>query len=994
MKRKSLLLCFVASFAMLLNLNNHNISVKAKSYNYAKDFVVDENDILSDFNSFYWTLDSTSGLYGDGWYQTPTAHSDIWHFTDQGLARKTNMTPIDDGATIFQNWQNWASLNTKDNYQYYTIETTLKFDDAKYNGGGALFEGRAGIQLNITNESQIPVYLGGLAFIIEPSNGALVYRKDGNAETAQDISNYDASLYDNKAYDRTAYQTLKLIVSSEGIEAYVDNVKRLTVLRDDLLNSKVGLASLCNDVFFKDLKITPLGKETKSYDFVCNDFLDDFSSYFFNLGSQYGATEYDQVEFDNYKLWGLTDKGLSRTTAKDKLRWNNYNWVNEGNLSSLVLNTKSYENFEVETSINFDTLAKTGCAGVQFAINNLSRPIYWSTGYGVFIDSLDGKVYLRSGIPSKTTEGLIDDNIFAYSDYNPSDYSGNTFNKKADNVLKVKAVGNEIKIYVNDVLRIDYQIDEENDGHGLSYGKLGLYAENDSSFFKNLLINKLDSTGNIALDPTSIEVHDIDNIEIGKKYNLDYTILPSGAIQSVECSYDGTKAIVNKDEIIFLESGNIDIKVMASESHDVFVIKTFNVLDKTAENGIEFPFNEDNFITYYQEGEEAQSALKDDFNSHYQVDDGIITRINNQGEVVSVDWANLYLNKNYSSFEIDYKLFYDQSNVGWQGIMFGKNSYTNSFFYDGDGAFISLSDANCYLWGQNVGASSDDGNNNVASLFNKDAWNLIKFKVFGNSVNKTVEMYVNDLDNPVISNTFASPIVEGKVCLFTTHTKTKLKDFNMFYLTENGQRIIYVPATSISINNKITEAKKGDSLFLDVKVLPETSTVKDFVYESSDKSIAIISDLGKVSFINPGNVVIKVLSKDNNELVDVMNVKVYPTVTTIKINNKIETAYVGDNLKLDVLMTQGVKDNGIIYKSSDESIATIDDQGNVTFIKQGNVTISVVSKENENKTDEMTINVLKASNKGCKNSLNNSFIGLFISLITLLLICRFKSKNC
>lgn len=56
---------------------------------------------------------------------------------------------------------------------------------------------------------------------------------------------------------------------------------------------------------------------------------------------------------------------------------------------------------------------------------------------------------------------------------------------------------------------------------------------------------------------------------------------------------------------------------------------------------------------------------------------------------------------------------------------------------------------------------------------------------------------------------------------------------------------------------------------------------------------------------------------------------------------------VGEQIRLSVkIIPEFVKNTGVIWSSSDEKLATIDQSGKVTLIKEGKVTITAISKDN------------------------------------------------
>ena len=79
-------------------------------------------------------------------------------------------------------------------------------------------------------------------------------------------------------------------------------------------------------------------------------------------------------------------------------------------------------------------------------------------------------------------------------------------------------------------------------------------------------------------------------------------------------------------------------------------------------------------------------------------------------------------------------------------------------------------------------------------------------------------------------------------------------------------------------------------------------------------------------------------------------------VTEIQIQEKIEDMEIGENKKLTATITpNNATDKNIIWKSSDESIATVDSTGEVTAKKTG--VVSITAATSNGKSSMITINV-------------------------------------
>lgn len=149
----------------------------------------------------------------------------------------------------------------------------------------------------------------------------------------------------------------------------------------------------------------------------------------------------------------------------------------------------------------------------------------------------------------------------------------------------------------------------------------------------------------------------------------------------------------------------------------------------------------------------------------------------------------------------------------------------------------------------------------------------------------------------------------------------------------------------IAINNKIDTLLKGQEAQLDVIYTPENTTDDKVVtWTSSDESVAIVDENGKVTALKEGKTTITVTSgefKDSYKL----EVKEIP-ITGMEINVDSTTMEEGEELQLNVAFTpENTTDSkNLIYVSSDESVVTVDKNGKLTAIKPGTAIITVVAE--------------------------------------------------
>ncbi len=159
----------------------------------------------------------------------------------------------------------------------------------------------------------------------------------------------------------------------------------------------------------------------------------------------------------------------------------------------------------------------------------------------------------------------------------------------------------------------------------------------------------------------------------------------------------------------------------------------------------------------------------------------------------------------------------------------------------------------------------------------------------------------------------------------------------------------YIAVESVTYNDtyiKITKDTYQDVVYkYEVQVLPLSATDKELYYYSSNTDIATIDQDGTVTFKNFGEVEITAMSKENQYLSASCTFYVTDTkVHYVTINNKIESIAINESYYLETsVIPKEAIDKNIIYTSTDESVATIMQNGRISALKQGFTTITATS---------------------------------------------------
>jgi len=170
-----------------------------------------------------------------------------------------------------------------------------------------------------------------------------------------------------------------------------------------------------------------------------------------------------------------------------------------------------------------------------------------------------------------------------------------------------------------------------------------------------------------------------------------------------------------------------------------------------------------------------------------------------------------------------------------------------------------------------------------------------------------------------------------------------------------------IPVTGVKLDNNTMTLSVGSNAALVATIAPTRATNDTVEWTSSTQSVATVTpDGGKVSALAVGTTLITATSKDDPSIQDTCRIIVvdgFP-VTGVKLDDTEMTLNVGDkvgpltySIEPDNATTKFVK-----WSTSDATIATVDDAGNVTGVGPGTATITVTTQDGDfTATAEVTV---------------------------------------
>lgn len=172
----------------------------------------------------------------------------------------------------------------------------------------------------------------------------------------------------------------------------------------------------------------------------------------------------------------------------------------------------------------------------------------------------------------------------------------------------------------------------------------------------------------------------------------------------------------------------------------------------------------------------------------------------------------------------------------------------------------------------------------------------------------------------------------------------------------------YVNVINFNITPTQQEVETGSTFQITPIFTPADATNQKVTYQSSDPSVATVDEKGVVTAVKKGTVTI-ICQSDEGKIVVYCNVTVIEGVSLTLKPSAREIA-VGKSFTITKVIVPVEADGTAIWKSSNEAVAKVTQNGKVTGLKKGKCTIScTLTKYNVTATCEVTVATLRTTVK-------------------------------
>lgn len=223
--------------------------------------------------------------------------------------------------------------------------------------------------------------------------------------------------------------------------------------------------------------------------------------------------------------------------------------------------------------------------------------------------------------------------------------------------------------------------------------------------------------------------------------------------------------------------------------------------------------------------------------------------------------------------------------------------------------------------------------------------------------NATDKTYTFSSSNEKVATVTAQGLIKAVACgeaIITVKSNENKK-------TATCKVTVVEPVKDMELSVSEMTLYKGKGKTIEAKVLPADATNQTVTFSSSDTKVAKVDKKGIVTAVGKGEAIITVTSNDNKNVVKTVKVTVLLGVEEIKAEKKNYTVYENESTKINVtVLPDGAENPAVTYKSADEKIAVVDENGNVKGISKGETKIIIQSVQAPDVILEVPVKVMRA----------------------------------
>ena len=154
------------------------------------------------------------------------------------------------------------------------------------------------------------------------------------------------------------------------------------------------------------------------------------------------------------------------------------------------------------------------------------------------------------------------------------------------------------------------------------------------------------------------------------------------------------------------------------------------------------------------------------------------------------------------------------------------------------------------------------------------------------------------------------------------------------------------PPTQVTLNKNDLRLYRDDEVNLFASIIPQDAYFKRVTWKSCNQDIAEVTDNGMVRAKGYGKTDIIVCSEMDETIADTCHVEVFEHVTGVDLSSRQLDINLGESEELVAeTLPLGTSDNEVIWSSSNNDIASVDEHGRITGVQLGTCTIKATAAD-------------------------------------------------
>ena len=213
-----------------------------------------------------------------------------------------------------------------------------------------------------------------------------------------------------------------------------------------------------------------------------------------------------------------------------------------------------------------------------------------------------------------------------------------------------------------------------------------------------------------------------------------------------------------------------------------------------------------------------------------------------------------------------------------------------------------------------------------------------------NATNKDVVFSSSNTNVAVVSNTGLVTAINNGTATITVTSKEN-PSIMAKCLVKVGAPVL---VTDVTVQPTELNLKTDGTYQLSVSVLPSNADERGVTFESSNTAVATVSASGLITAKGPGSATITVTAKDSSGKKATCTVTVTQPVKGVTVSPSSVVIQKDNVQKLTAsVVPENATNKKLIYKSSNETVAVVSNDGIITARSEGWATITVCSEENQ-----------------------------------------------